>query len=221
MIQSAFQFAFLRKLRLALLLPLSVFLFAACSSGPDDQLSKSYYTYARAVMDGRGYDAAKLASTKTLKHYETLNDLALHGGRGMYNLSIYDELSVYYLRAKYEAEALNKFSGRDVMNVLIKANMVGVPDMARFTVGEIGFDSEDKAWAPLYKGDQDPVYEISFVKENGKWKIDNRPMRSKRNDVLLQRLMQYGGSREEVISELLKAHGVREGLTPAVEKPLL
>lgn len=190
----------------------SLMLLSACSQSSPDQLNAIFNDFTHAIDVGQGYEAAKVASEETVAHYALLRDLALKGGRGMNTLGIYDEVSVYYLRGMFDVVALQKLSGRDVMNILVKAQLVGLADIEDYNLANISLQ-ENQAVASLYKDGLDSNFDVQFRREKGRWKVDTQIMRRQREEQIVQRMIQYGGDREEVVHELLMAHGVREGLT--------
>lgn len=192
---------------------------AACGGQSTDQLSRTWRDYASSVSRGQGAEAVKLASDDTIKHYALLGRLALKGGPEMRNLTLYDEVSVFYLRHTFDATALRKFTGRDIMRILVKNELAGIPKMNQFQLGNISFD-EDYAWANLYTNEADAEYRVSFVRENGKWKIEGQTLSKSRDSVLIHRMMSYASTRDDVIDELLKSVGVRGGLKPELMRPL-
>lgn len=200
-------------------LALSLVLLGACSGSASDKVDSVWRDYANAVENGRGGDAVKLASADTIRHFDMLGDLALHGGKGMHNLTLYDEVSVYYLRYEYEEDALNRFSGHDIMKILVNKGLVGIPDMNGFSLEDVRID-DDEAWGELFTNEPNTSYRIAFELEGGKWKVDNETLGKSRDNVLIRRMMTYSGSRDEILDELLKSVGVRNGLTSDLLEPV-
>lgn len=207
------------RLPALLVLAFAGFILSACSASVPDQMVSTYQTYTSNVAAGKGHQAAKSVTDATIEHYERLADLALDGGAGMRDLGLHDELSVYFLRSRYQAAALEKLTGRDVMNILVKAGLVGEEGFERYTLGDIRY-TDTEARADLIDGRQTTPFEIWFVKEDGNWKVDPARFRAKRDELLERRIVQFDGDRRQVLSELLKSKGIDAGLTPDLEKPL-
>lgn len=191
----------------------------ACSGSVPDQLTDTYRNYTSQIAAGKGHQAAKWVTEDTVTHYEKLGDLALRGGREMSSLGLHDELCVYFLRARYDAVALEKFTGRDVMNILVKAKLVGEDGMERFSLGDIRY-TENEARADLVDGNQTTAFEIWFARQDGSWKVDPARFRAKRDELLERRIVQFEGDRDSVLGELLKTKGITNGLTPELKRPL-
>lgn len=200
-------------------LSICLLFIAACSGQSSDQIARTWRDYASAVSRNQGAEAVKLASENTLRHYAMIGRLALKGGQEMRELTLYDEVSVFYLRHVFEANALRKFTGRDIMRILVKNELAGIPKMNQFQLADIDIEG-DRAWANLYTTDLDAEYRVSFVREGGKWKIEGKSLNKSRDDVLIHRMMSYASTRDDVIDELLKSVGVRGGLTPELMRPL-
>ena len=200
------------------LMALAGLVLSACAKSEPEKLTSLYDRYANAVLDGRGYSAAKLVSANTLQHYGKLRDLALNGGSGMYYLGVYDEVSIYYLRWKFDSAGLSKLSSRDVMNVLVKAGLVTIEDMDDFELRALNL-GQNAAWANLYLDGLDTPYDARFVSESGKWKFDGKALRDSQDDVLLQRLIRYDSDKDTLINEMLKSYGLRDGLTAELRTP--
>ncbi len=198
----------------------SVSLVSACSGSVDAEVDEIYRNYAKAVANGRGSEAAKFASRTSIEHFADLRNRALWGGYSARSMTLYDEVAIYYLRAKYQAETLRSFTEWDVMNILINSGLVGVPDMEKLRVVDVRFEG-DKAWGRLPTDEADTIYQISFHRERGKWKVETLPLRRSRDQVLTNRIVSYGRSRDDVIDEILKSVGVREGLSPRLFNPML
>lgn len=204
---------------LAFLSAFGLMFIASCSRPVPDQVTSLYQSYTNSVAAGRGYDAAKKVSDATLAEFETLRDLALDGGRGMTSIGIYDEVSVYYLRGQFDVVALEKLNGRDIMNILVKANLVGEPGFESYTLGNIRFN-DTEARASLFNSEGQTPLEMSFSNESGGWKIDPVSFRDRREQLLERRIVEFGGSRDEVMGELLKSRGLGNGLTPNLQRPM-
>jgi len=191
---------------------------AACSPPVSGQLENVYYDYATNVANGRGHDAAKNVTDTTINHYEHIRDLALHSA-DLSELSLFDEICVYYLRGRFDAIALSKFTGRDVMNTLVKANLIGEDKFETFTLRDIRY-TKTEARAELFKSGETTQLEMWFEKQDGKWKVSPQRFRDARGDVLERRIVQFQGDRNNVMSELLKARGFENGLTQNLRQPL-
>ncbi|MAP95843.1 MAG: hypothetical protein CMK07_12905 [Ponticaulis sp.] len=187
-----------------------------CSKPISSELQQAYTTYATEIMQGHGHKAAKRVSQDTIEHYLSLRDTALEGGTPQ---GLYDEVSVYYLRAKFDDVSIAKLTGRDVMNVLAKAELIGEKDFNEYTLSDIRY-TEVEARADLVKGGETTPFEIRFTKEDGEWRVHPERFRAKRNELLEKRIVTFEGQRDDVISELLKMRGIDSGLTPALRQPL-
>ena len=194
-------------------------LAASCSKSPTQQVNQVFGDFKKSVEAGRGDQVEKLVSEQTLQHFDKLRRLALTGGADMYQLSIYDEVSIYYLRSQFKRAALEKFRGRDIINILAKNKMLGVADLNEFKLTSLQVE-DTAAWANLTHNNLETPYAINFVEESGDWKVDMDRFQRNRENELVMRMMQYGGDRDQVISELLKSFGLRDGLTPALRQPL-
>lgn len=201
------------------LVALAGLILSACSGSIPDQLTSTYQNYTSLIVAGKGHQAAKWVTEDTIDHYDKIGQLALRGGRGMSELGLYDELSVYFLRARYDAVALEKFTGRDIMNILVKARLIGEDGFETYSLGDIRY-TETEARADLVDGTQTTPFEIWFALKDGKWKVDPARLRAKRDELLERRIVQFEGDRDNVLSELLKTKGITEGLTPELKRAL-
>ncbi|MAK60979.1 MAG: hypothetical protein CMK09_08375 [Ponticaulis sp.] len=192
---------------------------AACGGPAPERVREVYYDFSSQVSHRNGPEAGKVVNEATLRHYALLKVIALNGGRGMNSIGIYDELSVYFLRARYDIPALEKFTGRDILSILVQAGLVGEDDFETFELEDLRY-TNNQARADLFKNGADTELDVWFEREDGRWRIDGKRFREIRNEMLERRIIQFDGNREEVISELLKSRGVLEGLTPELKRPL-
>ena len=195
-----------------------ILFLTACGGSPTDQVLSTYEAYASAVGSGRGYDATKEVTEETLEHSERLKDIALDGNPDRYPLGIHDETAVYYLRSAFDVTTLEPLTGRDVMNVLVTADLIGERGFRNFETGEVTV-SGDRAALALHDQVADASYTLDFVRAGG-WKVDPSGFRNQRDDRLEDRIVEFRGNRERVISELLRVHGVENGLTGQLTRPL-
>jgi hypothetical protein len=206
--------------RTAMVFAMCCLLFTgACSGGGQSEMSGVYSQFARAIEGQRGYQATKLISKETEAHYSLLRDIALYGPRYRTHLTLYDEIGIYFLRSRYDKRQLLKFTGRDIFAVLVENGLIGVPDMDDFRLGSVSMTNH-AASATLITNDPGANYRIGFTLENGHWRIDEAALRTTRDEVLAFRMVSYRGSREDVIDEILKSVGVREGLAPRLTTPI-
>lgn len=194
-------------------------LLVACGGPAPERVREVYYDYSNNVSRGNGPQAGRVVSEATLRHFGLLKVLALNGGRGMSSIGIYDELSVYFLRARYDVAALEKFTGRDILSILVQAGLVGEDNFEDFVLEDLRY-TDNQARADLFHNGADTELDIWFEREEGRWRLDGKRFRESRNEALERRIIQFEGSREEVVSELLKSRGVLEGLTPILKQPL-
>ena len=195
-------------------------LASACSAVNEGELSSVYSQFARAIEGQRGHQASELISKSTEVHYAKLRDIALYGSRQRTPLTLYDEIGVYYLRARYDRQQLTKFNGRDIYAILVENGLAGIPNMDDFLLQRIS-SSGDHATAGLQTNDPSTNYRIAFSYEGGQWKIDDAALRHSRDEVLAFRMVSYKGAREDVIDEILKSVGVRQGLTSQLTSPMV
>ena len=191
----------------------------SCSTGSESELSNVYSQFARAVEGGRGHQASELISKQSEAHYAKLRDYALEGSRYGSRLTLYDEISVYYLRARYDRRALVKFTGRDIFAILVENGLAGVPDMDDFMLRDVNISAES-ASAKLATNDPGANYRIGFALEKRNWRVNDAMLRQTRDEVLAFRMVSYKGSREDVIDEILKSVGVREGFSRRLMDPV-
>lgn len=208
-----------RTLTLVALLA-SVSAFGGCSGSGTDGFEDRYRQFANAVENHKGHQAAKYVSSDTLKHYTGLKQIALHGNQSGTSLTINDEVAVYFLRASFDTEALKTLSDRDIYAKLVNADITGVPGMSRFELTDPERE-ENQGWAILLTDEVNTRYIIGFDRERGKWLIDDSSFRTSREEVLLSRIMTHRGSRSDVVDALLKSSGIRQGVTPELEQPLV
>lgn len=195
-----------------------VLLVSACGGSAPDQITSTYESYARAIASGRGYDATKEVSQQTLDHFERLKNIALDGNLDRYPLGIHDETAIYYLRSEFDVTTLQPLTGRDVMNVLVTADLIGERGFRDFEAGAVTVNG-DRASLALYDQVAEAAYTLDFVREGG-WKVEPSEFRAQRDQRLENRIVEFRGDRERVISELLRVHGAERGLTDELPRPL-
>lgn len=195
-------------------------LAVGCSGSGTDGFEDRYRQFASAVENHKGHQAVKSVSSDTLEHYAGLKQIALYGNRNGKSLPIYDEVAVCFLRASFDAEALKSLSDRDVYAKLVNADITGVPGMSRFELTDLE-RTDNEGWGVLLTDEVNTRYIIGFDREGGKWLIDDSSFRTSREEVLLSRIMTHRGTRSDVINALLKSSGIRQGVTPELEQPLV
>lgn len=201
------------------IIALTVFAIAGCAQASKVKIETIWREYASAVQTSRGSEASEFASDASLRHFAQLKEFALEGGADMKSLTLYDEVSVYYLRSKYGADALSRFSDRDIMKILVNAELLGIPHMNQLMIEEIRVYKKT-AYATLTSGEADTFYEVTFLLENGDWKVDYLSLARSRDMVLANRLISYSGTRDDVIDEILKSVGIRDGLSEDLTEPV-
>lgn len=199
----------------------SALMLAACSGSVTEGVMSSYADYSAAVAAGRGYDAAQFVTEDTITQFDRLRLIALYGEDGGARLGIYDEVAVYYLRSEFDASHLQRLTGRDVMNILVTADLIGERGFRGYEVGTITEESSSSAVLALRDSESGASYTLRFVKENGDWVADWRSFRTQRDRRLENRIEEFNGDRRSVISELLIVHGAQDGLTRELSQPLI
>lgn len=196
-------------------------LLAACGGSVSEGVMESYNGYAAAVSSGRGYDATEYVSEASIDRFETLRQIALYGPESQPSLGIHDEISVYYLRSEFDASHLQRLTGRDIMNILVSADLIGENGFRNIEAGEVIQGENGRATLPLRDTRSGANYSLEFIRENGDWVADTRGFRNQRDQRLEGRIREFNGNRSEVINELLIVHGASDGLTAELSNPLL
>ncbi|MDF1679577.1 hypothetical protein [Ponticaulis sp.] len=196
-------------------------LLAACGGSVSEGVMETYSGYAAAVSSGRGYDATEYVSEATIDRFETMRQIALYGPESQPSLGIHDEIAVYYLRSEFDASHLQRLTGRDIMNILVSADLIGENGFRNIEAGEVVEAGDNRASLPLRDTRSGANYSLDFVRENGEWLADPRGFRNQRDQRLEGRIREFNGNRSEVINELLIVHGASDGLTAELSNPLL
>lgn len=212
-------FLFPSRLYKLILVTLMGVCLSACGGSGSGKISGTYDGFVSNVSAGRGHNAAKFVTDDSISRYAELKDLALFGGPGMDSLTIHDEVVVYLLREHYEKTALEKLSDRDVFNFAVIKGMIGPTNFSDYKLGAMR-TTDTEARVELMKDGEKTPYSIFFRIEDGKWKIRTRQLQANMNDVLQDRIFQFGGRREDIINELLKTNGTGNGMTAKLRKPL-
>ncbi len=196
-------------------------LLTACGGSVSDSVMETYSSYAAAVSSGRGYDATEYVNEATISRFESLRQIALYGPEGQPTPGIHDEISVYYLRSEFDASHLQRLTGRDIMNILVSADLIGEDGFRNIEPGEVIEGQNGHASLPLRDTRSGANYSLDFVRENGDWLADPRGFRNQRDQRLENRIREFNGNRSEVINELLIVHGASDGLTSELTQPLM
>ncbi len=163
-----------------LLLPvLPLLLLCACEESRNQQragIRKSFQDFSKAFFGRDGKSAINHLSKNTFLYYDRIIPLARYqDDAGLSNLPPVDLLACLSLRHRYSARELRSINSRKiVLDALDRMTFpAGAPHF--LGIGDIRITIPGKqAIAPvlLAPGEWHQDIKVSFVKENGEWKID-------------------------------------------------
>jgi hypothetical protein len=147
----------------------------------DPEIAVLSSRWVSAVAD-RDPGFVDLLTTSSVKYYEHLRDVALHGGVSELNaLGPTDQLQVLFLRLTVEAKQLQEMSGREILVRAVDQHWIG-QDLRRTDELREVVVQGDAATGRLYKFGRDDRPDRGrqyFVRENGKWRVDLRGERER------------------------------------------
>lgn len=162
-----------KVLVLVMMLMLSVDIY---SKTENEQIKGVFDAYLSAVRERRGEEAVKFLSESTLRHYEKLIYLSIHGGKtDVLKLPLSDQVTTLFLRGRMKAGDLEQMTDQSAVAKIITNGWIGSEIVLPLKFKKI---TRQGSRAIMYLGldGQKGGMEISFVKEAGMWAIDLLPL---------------------------------------------
>lgn len=148
----------------------------ATSSTTDESLARAAFeTYKKAGMAKDGDTAVTVLAGSVFEIYDDARKLALTGTeQEVAVVPLSRRGFVYALRRDVDAATLRTASPRDLAKIGVENGLVN-EQSATVTVGAVTVQGDTASAEVLVQGEVAP-YRYAFVREEGAWKFDLRPM---------------------------------------------
>lgn len=164
-----------------------------------------YRRYKVAVSVRNGEAARRLVSARTLDHYESMRDLALHADEAEVRaLSLFDKLIVLNFRLRLSAVDLQSISGQELFAYGVERGWIGESIAAASDIDSISV-SGDAAGGKLVSNGRLTAVDLRFKREAGAWKFDLIAMAPLVELALEAAIRADGSSEDDYVMRALEA----------------
>ncbi|HBF12618.1 MAG TPA: hypothetical protein DDW49_04385 [Deltaproteobacteria bacterium] len=152
-----------------------VFLFVASAQAKDSEVSAikdSFNRYSQAVMAYNGTEAAKYISQNTLATYDRYRRLALSGSKEQIRKEpLSDQINILSVRHKISQKELQAMNGAGLFAYIIDHQWTKKGAVQVQSLGKIKME-DGKVMAPILVEGKDYGLRMTFLNEDGGWKVD-------------------------------------------------
>jgi hypothetical protein len=209
-------------LRSHVLLAVALYLsFAGCSRPPtvSDEIKAIYRRYCDAIARGDGAEASSMVSRDTLQRYQEFRDLALAADEATLGAApVSTRLQVLLLRQRMDAATLAPLDGAGLFAHFIGQKWLDPAGFAETQLGQVAVD-EDRAQAPVQRGDRLTRERMYFVRESGAWKVNLLPNLTTTDRHIQEAAVAKGVSEREYLESLV-AEVTKEPVGEGIWQPL-
>jgi len=199
-------------IRFVLCLPLLVAGCGSATSGggststaPDDTgaVHKAFETYTKAALAKDGAAAQGVLADTVSAYYDEARKLALTASDDqLAGVPTTQRLTVYVLRAEVEPAVLRAGTPADLLKTTFDQGLVGENGIAELTLGKVVV-SGDKATAQAVVGGKEAPYSVTFLREQGGWKVDIVPLMTLADEGFAEAAKQQGSTVAAMVDGIL------------------
>jgi hypothetical protein len=137
-----------------------------------DLVKKTFSSYKKSILEGKGSEAAKWVDGKTLAYYESMLKISLYSDSSeVQKLGLMDKLIVLSVRHRIPKSELAGMTGKDFFSYSVDKGMVGKNSVMTLEIGEVKVSDNFANGEVLANGQKAPLF-FQFNKEEGQWKLD-------------------------------------------------
>lgn len=142
----------------------------------EEAIRAAFAEYEAALLGRDGERGTAVISSRVYGFYDGMRQLALTAdAQQLGGLRIFEQVTVYALRAEISAELLRTATPRELLGAAIDEGLVSEQAVRNFTLGRITVDGGSAAAEALRLGKASGV-EFAFVLEGGQWRLDLQPL---------------------------------------------
>ncbi len=186
---------------------ISAFFLSYCGKpNPNRQKIKSCYgAYKSAILEGKGEEAVKYLSEKTIAYYDKMLDIVRTGtSEKIEKLPLTDKLMVISTRHRATPEEIKQFTGKSLIVWSVDNGMISKESVEQAALGFITL-KEKTAKGNFKLNNKTTPYYYHFFVENGEWKLDLGPILKSAEEAMQKVKEQLKMPEDELIVYLVEA----------------
>jgi hypothetical protein len=166
---------------------------------------QSFDRYRTAALEKDGEAAlAEIASTVYPFYDQARGDALTASDDQVRGLTVAEQLTIYVLRGSIEPEVLRTATPPELVVAAVEAGLVGEQGVQNTDLGEVEVLGNTASGQVLSNG-QPSRLRFSFVREDGRWKLDLLPVLQLANGAFAGLAKEQGTTVNELIDQLLQS----------------
>lgn len=198
----------MRSLRCLLLPVAAAALLAAAlpaAASAVEAVAESFRTYKSAVLQSDGAAAAEVVTQESRDYFRSLADRALKAdSAALHRVHISDRIYTLLLRHDVPLAELQRMSGADVVSHAIEQGWIGREGAEGLRLGNYRVEGEEASGTILRPDGSQTAFEIGFVKQAGRWRVDLVALMNLTRAAFDYSLQQSGMSEDAFVLALLE-----------------
>ncbi len=147
-------------------------LLVGCKANEEKLIRKTLSDYKSAVLKDNGNEAVKYVDSQTITYYQHLKESAMTlDSIDIERMRLMDRFQMILMKHLLKPEELRKMDGRQIFAILIKNRTISKESFIKATIGKLTIHENFASAQILIDKRPVDVFEMTFSKERGRWKV--------------------------------------------------
>lgn len=170
----------------------------------------AFDTYKKAALAKDGESAVAVMAAPIFSFYDETRRDALSATKAqLTSRPVTRQLTAYILRAEVAPGVLRTGSVEQILRVAFEKGLVGEDGIRNLDLGKVEVDGDRASGAAVVQGQTAPL-SLAFLREDGRWKIDIKPLLDVADTTFTNQAKQQGVSPSALVDQVLLAKYGRE-----------
>lgn len=186
-----------------------------------------FAAYKDALIRGDGDAAVALVDSETLRYYDVLRSLALHGSEEeVRGRSFIERLLIISMRHQLTPETMERLSLADLIRTAVEEGWISAQSIEQLEIGNVRIEGNRASGEARTRsagegtgGNPLDTLHYEFIREDGAWKFRFSSLVSSLDRVVSEFAAQLGLPEDDLIFTLVESFSGRQVLPEVWERP--